>query len=281
MSTITSTERLFNLSCFEGLRLLRSYHSQYPERSTSELIPIIENIEADGRSLDLDASAYLGSIVGSNCPSDGIQFYQACIKAVIVRHQPIWSKSIKQGRTRFIGSLNPNEKDVFAAAGLLNDPPSREVVFWWDDLSGHARLLQSQEKMEQARAAELLTLNLETNRLNKLGIDKQPEWPGLDNNYAGYDVLSYDLVNQYVIVNRLIEVKSTSVSPLRFIVTRHEWRQAQRSGDAYCFHVWDMTKDTPFLHVRSVHDVAQHIPTDNGKGEWREAEIPVSTPSAT
>ena len=76
--------------------------------------------------------------------------------------------------------------------------------------------------------------------------------------------------------NKLIEVKSTIASPLRFILTRREWDKAIEAGAAYCFHIWDLTQDPPVLHVRSVDSVAPHVPADVEKGKWRTLEIPVA-----
>lgn len=75
------------------------------------------------------------------------------------------------------------------------------------------------------------------------------------------------------VTNKLIEVKSTISSPLRFFVTRNEWKQAEKVGSAYLFHIWDMTKEPPILHKRLTPEIAPHIPTDNEKGAWNIAEI--------
>ncbi len=74
------------------------------------------------------------------------------------------------------------------------------------------------KKMSQTREAEVLTLAHERKRLNELGIDKELRWVGLDDCFAGYDVLSYD-PGEFAPTNRMIEVKSTTTSPLRFVVT--------------------------------------------------------------
>ena len=192
----------------------------------------------------------------------------------MIRHQPIWAKAMRQGRKRFVASLKKNEQDVFAAAGLMKDPPDAAVVFWWDDVAGHARLIVDGEKMQQGREAEQLTIELEIKRLAQLGINKLPIWSGLDDNFAGYDVLSYDIGPDGEF-NRLIEVKSTVASPLRFNVTRNEWKKATDAGDAYIFHVWDMAQEPPKLHVRTVAQVAPHIPKNNENGEWTNALVPV------
>jgi hypothetical protein len=67
------------------------------------------------------------------------------------------------------------------------------------------------------------------------------------------------------------------MSPLRFIVTRNEWEQAEKFGPAYLFQVWDMQKAPPVLYERTSEQVAAHIPSDNEKGKWKTAEIPLGT----
>ena len=269
------TERLFSLSSFEAFRLMRPYSVKHPTLNTSELISLIEKIDADGASLDIEAGAYLGTLLGPDCPEDTESFYQTCIKAVLITHQPIWAKSLRQGRQRFVEQQDKNDQNVFAAAGLMENPPSLSVVSWWDDVVGHSRLITDKEKMDQARHAERLTIEGEQERLLAEGIFKQPEWPGLDDNFAGYDVLSYNQ-GKFGLVNKMIEVKSTTASPLRFFVTQNEWKQAVIFGGAYVFHIWDMAKEPPILYVRTVAEIKPHIPTNNQKGAWSSVAIPLS-----
>ena len=275
MTVAISAERIFSLPCFEGFRLLRRYKADYPDLPLDDLLSVINTVEADAQSLDMNASIQFSSLVEEDCPLDGPVFYQSCIKAVLLKHRPLWSKAMREGRRRFIRTLGPNDQDVFAAAGLMEDPARGEVVTWWDGVSSHARFAFDQEKMQQGRAAEMLTLEHERERIRAIGITREPEWPGLDDNFAGYDVLSYEQ-GPVGVLNRLIEVKSTTVSPLRFIITRNEWNKAEKTGDAYIFHVWDMARPPPTLHIRTVAEVAPHIPTDNGKGKWNYATIPVT-----
>jgi len=276
MNGVPSTERLFSLSCFEGLRLIRHYAALHTSAPIERLLAIIESTEADAKSLDLEAAVHLNASVTDDCALDGSEFYQACIKGVVITHQPIWSKSMRQGRIRFISSLNSDDRDVFSAAGLLDNPPEISVVQWWDDVVGHARLAVDQEKMVQARTAEKMTIESEKTRLAKIGIDKIPEWIGLDDNFAGYDVLSFDIEGTSE-VNIMIEVKSTINSPLRFYLSRNEWNTAEKIGNAYKFHVWDMSAKPPILYERSVEEVRPHIPSDNEKGKWSNVAIPVGT----
>ncbi|WP_271893858.1 DUF3883 domain-containing protein [Candidatus Phyllobacterium onerii] len=269
------TERVFSLSAFEGVRLLRGYAVRHPDLPTPEVLALIERLEPDGVNLDLEASAYLTEIVDPGCPLQGVVFYQSCISAVVTKHQPLWSKAMRQGRMRFLDSLtSDDDRDVFKAAGLADVPPTRDVVMWWDGISAHARLLADTARMDQAREAELLTIEHETARMTKLGINASPVWKGLDDNWAGYDVLAFDL-GEFGLVNKMIEVKSTTVTPLKFIVTRNEWEQAKKFGPAYIFHIWDMSKMPPDLHVRTQAEIALHIPSDNEKGRWSQTEVPV------
>lgn len=222
----------------------------------------------------METALYLHAIVEIDCVLSGEEFYQNCISGIFDNHTPEWSKVMSQGRIRFLDSLDQNERDVFYAAGLAQEPPTRELVEWWDEISGIARMVSDQNYMEQARIAEMLTIEHETKRLQGLGINQPPIWKGLDDNFAGYDVLSYDM-GEFGTINKMIEVKSTTSSPLKFTLSRNEWTQALKFDAAYIFHIWDMAKSPPILHVRTVSQVLPHIPTDNEKGAWKNAIIPV------
>lgn len=269
-----SIERVFSLSAFEGVRLIRVYTAKQLGCSFQELLSTIEKVEADAINLDLTAAAYLHELVEDGSPLDGDDFYQACITAVVTKLQPSWCKAMRQGRRRFLDSLERNDRDVFRAAGLMKEPTPLPVANWWDSVAGFSRMLTDLEKMRQAREAEKLTMESERRRLQELKIDKEPEWKGLDDNFAGYDVLSYE-PGEFAPTNRMIEVKSTTASPLRFIISRKEWEEAIKFGPAYLFHVWDMQKAPPVLYERTVAQVFLHIPSDNEKGKWKTAEIPL------
>lgn len=264
------------MPAFEGLREIRRRLFDTPQLALAEIVATITLTEADAPSLDLEASCELHEIVEivEACELDGPTFYRHCIRAVVLSRFPIWVKTIKLGRQVFAAKLGEDDCTIFESAGLLVSPPSAEVVEWWDTIGHEVKLEADLEKMAQARTAEKLSWDFEKQRLLSLGIETDPVWVGLDDNTAGYDVLSYELgVPENT--NKLIEVKSTVASPLRFFVTRNEWNQALKSNDAYYFHVWDMQKDPATLYVRTVTQVEPHIPTDNEKGKWSNAAIPV------
>ena len=266
-------ERLVAMPAFEGLRDIRRRLVETPQATLDAIVAAINLTEADAQSLDLEASCELHGIV-ETCELDGNGFYRHCIRAVVLSQFPIWVKTIKLGRQVFAAKLEEDDHTIFENAGLLASPPSPDVVEWWDTIGHEVKLETDLEKMAQARAAEKLSWQFEKQRLLGLGIETDPVWVGLDDNTAGYDVLSYE-PDVPVNTNKLIEVKSTVASPPRFYVTRNEWTQAMKSKNAYFFHVWDMQKTPAVLYVRTVAEVEPHIPTDNEKGKWSNAEIPV------
>jgi Domain of unknown function (DUF3883) len=241
-----------------------------------EAVALVRHIELDVQSLDLEASAALTEILPPDLPNDGALFYRECIRRLLLSYQPFWTRTMLQGRSRFFTTLERDEQGLFRQTGIADEPPEDEFIEWWDLLTGEMRLVRSADQLARGRAAERLSIAHEIRRLREEGINERPKWTGLDDNTKGYDVLSYERKDG-TLVNKLIEVKSTIASPLRFIVTRNEWEQANRSGTAYIFHIWDMQKEPAVLHIRSVEHVRVHVPSDNEKGKWQNAEIPLGS----
>lgn len=262
--------RTFSMSAFEGVRRMRLRRRDDISQTTAQIIEAIRTVDADGATFDFEAAIEIDAILPSGCRLDhGISFYRDCIDAVVKAHRPIWARTITFGR-KFVQKLEKDEQQCFAAAGLLDNPPSRTTVEWWDQTSGLARMIADGIRMEQARAAELKSLDHEIARLAALGITTPPQWAAIEDNKLGYDILSFE---QGVTgpVAKVIEVKSTIASPPRFYVTRNEWDTCVKMGAAYHFHVWDMKNN--ILHERTPTDVAPHIPADQGTGKWSSVEI--------
>lgn len=267
------------MSAFEGLRLIRKQSASNPHLSFDEIIQVIAILEPVSLSLDIEASLYLHSLVDKTAPYMGTEFYRHCISSLIVEAFPAWAKLITLGRNRFMQKLYGEEfrdvRSLFRQAGLLSDPPTKFDIEWWDFVSGRVRLEGDRQKLERGRMAEELSLEYERKRLKSEGIVKEPKWMAIEDNTAGYDILSYNK-GTYDLINKLIEVKSTVASPLRFYVTRNEWNQAVAVGDAYLFHIWNLAVNPPVLYIKMASDIAPHIPQDNKKGKWALAEIPIT-----
>lgn len=271
--------RLFSTSAFEGLRSLYRQREFHPALPLAELTAIVTRVEADSAGLDFEAAFVLAGVVGDAAPvGEGVLFYQWCVVVVILSERPVWAKVMTLGRQKFAQKLARDEQQCFRAAGLLVDPPTPLVIGWWDRIVGHVRLAADQERLERARIAEKLTIEHEVRRLRELGIHREVKWIAIEDNTAAYDVLSFDQ-GSVEPTNRLIEVKSTVASPLRFQLTRHEWDNACRFGNAYHFHIWDLHAEPYRLYERSVAQVAPHVPEDRQRGRWRNVEIPVGSQS--
>lgn len=271
--TSVDFSRVFSMSAFEGLRVLRLRQVSYPGTSLTELADLIRRVDPDGASHDFDAAFQLDPIVIPAAVAHEVPgFYQHCIEAAIPRFRPLWGRIITLGRSVFVQKLSRDEAQCFRSAGLLEDPPTRPVILWWDRVAAIARLRSDQEKMERARKAEEMSLEYETRRMRALGINRTPVWMSIEDNTAGYDIQSFDVGSEGPVA-RLIEVKSTIASPLRFFLTRNEWEIARKFGPAYHFHVWDLRG--PQLHECSVADIMPHIPTDNERGKWSNVMIPI------
>ncbi len=261
---------LFAMSAFEALRNIRTYKLDYPELSEPDLIRLIEKLVG---GLDYAAGSYLDGLVDKSAvPSDPIVFYRRCINSIIDQ-QPVWMKTITLGRRKFTQKISRDQEQCFRSAGLLEESISAEVMEWWDLTAARMRQLRDYESMKRARAAERLSLEHETKRLKQLEIRNEPVWMSLEDNTVGYDILSYD-VGVSEPINRLIEVKSTVISPLRFFLSRNEWETAAKFGERYFFHVWDL--QVPHLHECTVKSVSEKIPSDNASGRWSSAEIPIT-----
>jgi hypothetical protein len=265
--------RVFAMGAFEGLRALRRRRPSFPDVSFADLTDLIRRVDPDGASHDYEAAFQLEPIVAATAPaSEAAEFYQHCIEAVIPAFRPLWGRIITLGRRKFVQKLSRDEVQCFRAAGLLEDPPTTRIVIWWDRLAARARLQADQDKMMRARDAEQMSLEYEVKRLTQLGINMPPVWMSIEDNTAGYDIQSFDLGDEGPVA-RLIEVKSTIASPLRFWLSRNEWEIAKKFGAAYFFHIWDL--QGPQLHERTVVDIQPHIPSDNERGRWANVQIPL------
>lgn len=265
-------ERVFAMRTVEASRAIRRELLMNAGMTVTDAITVIRRVELDASALDLEAGEALLAQIPAHLPNDGPQFYRGCISTILLAFRPYWARLMLQGKMRLYEALARDEQSLFRQTGVTDSLPDNDFVVWWDGLTGELRLVIDLQKLAQGRTAERMTIDFERQRLAALGIDREPEWVGMDDNTKGYDVLSYDWHGNTV-VNKLIEVKSTIASPARYRVTRNEWEQAVRAGDRYVFYVWDMTVPNPKPRMRTVEQVRPHIPTDNDRGKWKDVEI--------
>lgn len=245
-----------------------------PDAPLEHVVQTVLKVEADAASFDMDAASELHILIPQDAPQEGNPFYRQCIKSLLIYGDHSWGRQITLGRAFFARKLTRDQFSILNQVGLMLDPPDEEIENWWVDVTTSVRADADAVRNARARSAERLTLNAELERLRTAGRDETPRWTGFEDNTAGYDVESYT-VTQYGLNKLAIEVTSSISNPLEFQVTKNEWRVAEAMGEAYLFHIWDMRKDPPQLHVRTVEQVAPHIPVNQEDGAWTVVSIPV------
>lgn len=266
-----SVQRHFKMSALNAVIAIRQYIRNHPEADAESAAVSIRRIDADLAANDFEAGLAINEILPPEITFLEITSdLRASLHALIVRHQPWWLRGFPYGRKRLADMLEDEEAQCFRSAGLFEEPPSSAVALWWDQIAKSVRSEIKNSLLLQGRKAEALSFEYEKSRLASLGIVRQPIWMAIDDNGAGYDILSYDL-GPVEPINRLIEVKSSTQNPPRMILTRGEWDAAVEFGEAYVFHLWALPNNK--LVERKVTDIAPHIPRDQGVGVWANVEI--------
>lgn len=187
------------------------------------------------------------------------------LKHLIEMVKPSWSFLIHKGRKEAFQYFPSDVKQCFKEAELINSY-HKDVIKWWDILALAVRGKQLDTQLEIGRTGEELSLEYERNRVNM-----EPLWQSIESNLSGFDILS--VVSSEDDTPLRIEVKaSTKVSnTFSFYLTRNEWTVAETSSN-YLFHLWILGK-TPELFILDKAEIANHIPTNQGKGSWENVKI--------
>lgn len=185
---------------------------------------------------------------------------------------PSWLPVVVAGRNSVESVLanDPNLYQLFVAADLFRRSPTEEVIAWWDRLANMQRAADATRNLENGRSAERRTFEAERSRLTLEGCPFEPEWTALDDNSAGFDILSYvNRESQWL--SRAIEVKSSTSDAIRFFLTRNEFDTAARMADRYELHFWGGSSSN--ATVLDLSTVLSNSPTDQGNGRWQEVLI--------
>lgn len=199
--------------------------------------------------------------------------YEAQLRQAILDYidieRPSWVQNASFGRSRVISFAGSQIAQVFVEAGLV-DSSSDAVVAFWDALSARARGQRDDRLTQIGRLGERLTIAFEQQRTGKM-----PVWVAIDNNADGYDVLS--VVGARDQQKLTIEVKtSTQGKSGLAILTRNEWERAIDS-DSHVFHLWNLRDQAhPMLAIVSNEQMFDHLPIDQGTGQWERTQIPFS-----
>lgn len=176
--------------------------------------------------------------------------------------RPAWASLAPSGRAQVLRFCPPEVRQIFDEADLIENN-AEDAIEFWDRLASGVRGVKDARYTEIGRKGERLTLQHERNRVNR-----EPRWIAIDDNSAGYDVLS---VTEAGLSQRLlIEVKATTQENGYIYFTRNEWETAETAA-AYVLHIWRLADNR--LAVISSDDLSCHIPSDHGDGSWKEVKI--------
>ncbi|MGQ0635268.1 MAG: protein NO VEIN domain-containing protein [Planctomycetaceae bacterium] len=189
------------------------------------------------------------------------------IRDFIQAVQPAWARLLPAGRAESLPVMPPDARQCFNEAGLAVNPPTDDVIAWWDDLAAAARGRLADYLTRVGRDGERCSLKYEERR-----VGRRPIWKSIESNKSGYDLLS--LVSREDCSKLQIEVKASEqpIDSASMHITRTEWEVAS-TGGRYVFHLWSIT-DIKRLVVLTPADLAGHVPTNSGIGRWESLEIP-------
>lgn len=222
-----------------------------------------------GSGFDYEAAADVLKKLGP-APNGPQASYRALIGAVAKLERPSWLSVIPRGRMLLESVLDVDARGCFARAGLLDGHPDDQAVELLDQLAQLARGWDALERMDSARKAERLSLEVERRRCAAIRGAQPPVWVALDNNAAGYDILS-SCQRGGQIAPKYIEVKSSRATPPVVFLSRNEWEVGSRSPDAWVLHCWIMHEAR--LVELTWDQLRPHVPNDAGVGRWEIATI--------
>jgi hypothetical protein len=264
---------IFRISVIDAGLNLKQHLETYPDISITDAVRQLRNGPVFRSSLDYEAAVAFCEEHGMSpfCPSPiRTEELRLTLFRLAVRLKPFWAKISFLGRDRVRAVLSGGPLQCLNYAGLLG-PIDESVRQWWDELAAHFRAEQSQKLLEIGRQGEQLSFQLETETLQKLGISEVPVWISIEDNTAGYDILSYRRTDNGRLSKLFIEAKATTTREYVFILTRHEWEVAAEAGSNFRFHFWYLP--TPAVWIATVEEVAIHIPSDHGSGLWDKVRL--------
>ncbi len=263
--------RCLTMAAYSAFVALRNYLKTHPHIDVNTSIETIRRVNSDMAGLDYVGGLAIHSFVSPEINwENNLEGFRLVVGELIKATNPWWVSLAPYGREKVRSVLAQDQVQCLRVAGLFDPIPEREVINWWDKISSEVRAESEMKKVLRGREAERLSLAYEHERINRLDLNLTPEWVSLDDNSLGYDIKSYDIIKGQI-VSRLIEVKSAHSNII--YITRNEWNNAVTAGDYYFFQIWKMPEAK--MHEISVSYMKQHIPIDQGNGQWQNVQIEI------
>ena len=188
------------------------------------------------------------------------------LEDLILNFNPTWASLLIKGRTEAKNFLPPDALQCFKECGLFGDL-SDNLVKFWDKLSLAYRNYSQIKMTEIGRTGEKLSIDYELNRTGK-----SPIWQAVESNLAGFDILSIVDTNNSQKLKIEVKTSTSNICYAKFHISKNEWNTALASIN-YIFHLWHIEKK-PTLYTVLMNKIKEHIPTDEGEGDWSSVEIP-------
>lgn len=201
----------------------------------------------------------------SNHDYKGALLYQ--LEDLILNFNPTWASVLPKGRTEAKNFLPPEVNQCFKEAGLF-DEINEELIEFWDKLSLAYRNYTQKRMTEIGRAGEKLSYDYEFIRTGK-----RPLWQAVESNLSGFDLLSVKEKGNNLKLQIEVKATTSSIAYAKIHLSKNEWNTANSSLN-YLFHIWTLSQENK-LHIVTVETMLNHIPIDQGKGDWESVEIPI------
>lgn len=267
-----TTDSYLKMSVLNAITTLHEFKNIYPNKSIDELIEIIRGLKLYKSNYNYEVARKLICDYQIEVVND----LKCLITLIVQKELPSWLYQLHFGREIVASCLRDNQQidilQCLKSAGLFEKEPDTSVVEWWDQLAGFARSFEDNKKLKSGRMGEILTLEYEAKRIADLNM--KPKWISIENNFAGYDVISFES-NSLGLKHKFIEVKACSSRPISFYLTQNEWNSALNFGDNYYFHIWYIPKRK--LIELKASQVQENIPLNRGLGEWQNAFINIDS----
>jgi uncharacterized protein DUF3883 len=263
----------FRISVIDAGLQLKSHLERHTDITVADAIRQLRAGPVLHSTLDYESALEIDGEEGLTlfCPSSSrAEELRETILGMAMKLKPFWAKVSPFGRDRVFAIMSADQTQCLRYARLL-DSTDEAVWRWWDKLASNFRAEKLDRLIEIGRIGEQLSLRFERATLKRLGINENPRWISLEDNLAGYDILSYRLDKNGAKSKAFIEVKATYSADRTFVLTRREWNFAERAGAASEFHFWYLPDQA--LRMASASELSYSVPTDQGSGVWDQVSL--------
>lgn len=228
-------DRWLRPSAAEGAWLLALASDQAPRLSLDDHIRLLKTTYSCS-GFDFATGREILAHIGLGPMVDKPTFYRSMFLWSMRELQPPVLQLLLRGREAFVQALSAEAVQCLDICGAMAAVPEPATIQFLDTLAALARQQQNAANLQKGREAERLSWDLEMGRLREMGCSQMPRWVALDDNAAGFDLLSWSDVACHQ--KRLIEVKACTARLPHFHLSQNEIATGKRNPHCYILHIW-------------------------------------------